>query len=56
MPIILGDLTDEMPAPPCCDVELRPQPPQPPQPDGGMPQPPQQTMVVAMAIDIRIDV
>ncbi len=49
MPIILGDLTDEMPAPPCCDVELRPQPPQPPQPDGGMPQPPQQTMVVAMA-------
>ena len=49
MPIILGDLDDEMPTPPCCDVEIKPQP-QPPQSDTETaPQPPQQTMVVAMA-------
>ena len=47
MPIVLGDF-EEVTAPTCCDAEIRPQPQ--PQPDTETsPQPPQQTMMVAMA-------
>ncbi|MFR7989247.1 MAG: spore coat associated protein CotJA [Anaerovoracaceae bacterium] len=48
MPIVLGDFEEEVTAPTCCDAEIRPQPQ--PQPDTETsPQPPQQTMMVAMA-------
>ena len=36
MPIVLGDFEEEVTDPTCCDAEIRPQPPQ-------------QTMMVAMA-------